>query len=124
MDIQLLLNPAESPKSKPQARQTISMPVRCYHHGQQYRPRVRYPWTIEEDAILLYISANARGSFRGILRIALSRADTTINTRRDALYGYEVSALCPECRRLECHMDRLAYKYVRDSFIRFRTNLL
>jgi hypothetical protein len=73
------------------------MPCNVHPGTKKYR----IPFLPEDDAIIIYFDKMQRPSKRALrLCLALNRGEGTIDSRRDALYGYRPSVSCVVCRSL------------------------
>lgn len=71
----------------------------CHVHPGTKKYRV--PFLPEDDAIIVYFDKMQRPSNRAsCLCLSLNRGEGTIDSRRDALYGYRPSVSCSACRSL------------------------
>jgi hypothetical protein len=87
--------------------------------GLSYRPchvhpgikKYRMPFLPEDDAIIVYFDKMQRPSKRALrLCLALNRGGGTIESRRDALYGYRPSVSCFVCRSLLHKLQAMLYQ--------------
>ncbi|KAE8334375.1 hypothetical protein BDV24DRAFT_145980, partial [Aspergillus arachidicola] len=64
-----------------------------------------------DDATIIYLSEAIHGSPRVAMQLVLRRGTVATDARRDALYGYQPSRICLDCRCVHLKLVKTKWQY-------------